>query len=109
MGKEDTKEYKIMLYRKIKLKNKSGKIKCEDETIIISEYVKAVVPMGNKGNFEYTLNFKEINTEKKYNYNNEINPYNADMSKINFFMPSINGQIITCEYEIKGFLLFFRL
>ena len=105
-GKTNTKEYKIMLYRKIKFKNKSGKIKCQDETIIINDIIKAVVPIGNKGIFEYTLNFKEINTEKKYNYNNEINPYNIDMNKINYFMPSINGQIITCEYEIKVSLYF---
>ena len=105
-GKADTKEYKIMWYRKIKLKNISGKIKCEDETVIISNIVKAVVPMGNKGNFKYTLNLKEINTKKKYNYNNEINPYNPDMNKINYFMPSINGQIISCEYEIKVSLYF---
>ena len=95
-----------MWYRKIKLKNINGKIKCEDETVIISNIVKAVVPMGNKGNFEYTLNLKEINTKKKYNYNNEINPYNPDMNKINYFMPSINGQIISCEYEIKVSLYF---
>ena len=28
------------------------------------------------------------------------------MTKINFFMPSINGQIISCEYEIKVTLYF---
>ena len=106
LGKADTKEYKIMLYRKIKFKNKDGAIKCEDETIIVSEIVKAVVPMGNKGNFEYTLNLKEINPEKKFNYNNEISPYKIDMNKINYFMPSINGKIISCEYEIKVSLYF---
>ena len=105
-GKTDTKEYKIKLYRKIKLKNKNGDVKFEDETLIINEVVKAVVPTGKKDIFEYNFNFKEKDTEKKFNYTNEINPYNADMTKINFFMPSINGQIISCEYEIKVTLYF---
>ena len=105
-GKTDTKEYKIKIYRKIKLKNKNGDLKYEDETLIIDEVVKAVVPKGKKDIFEYNFNFKEKDTEKKYNYTYEINPYNADMTKINFFMPSINGQIISCEYEIKVTLYF---
>ena len=49
---------------------------------------------GKKDIFEYNFNFKEKDTEKKYNYTYEINPYNADVTKINFFMPSIIGQII---------------
>ena len=63
-GKTDTKEYKIKIYRKIKLKNKNGDLKYEDETLIIDEVVKAVVPKGKKDIFEYNFNFKEKDTEK---------------------------------------------
>ena len=105
-GKASTKVYKMMLMRKIKYKDKSGETKYKDETDIVSERVRAVVAPGNKETFEYNLNFKEKNTEKKYNYINEINPYYTEMDKIDYFMPSIHGTIIECNYEIKISLYF---
>lgn len=100
-GKASTKEYKVVLRRKIKFKDKIGGIKYTNETEIVSDIIKAVVAPGNSQSFEYILSFKEKNTEKKYNYSNETNPYNAAMDKIDYFMPTFHGEIISCDYEIK--------
>ena len=105
-GKVSTKEYKIMLIRKIKYKNKNGEVKYNDETNIVSERRRAVVEPGKTNNFEYNLTFKEKNTEKKYNYSFETNPYNTRMDKIDFLMPTIHGTIIECNYELKISLYF---
>ena len=106
-GKTTTKEYKVMLIRKINYKNNTtGEIKFKDEINIVSERIKAKVEPGNKKNFEYNLIFKENNPNKKYNYNLEINPYNIDINEINSLMPTVNGKIISCEYEIKISLYF---
>ena len=105
-GKASTKDYKVMLIRKIKFKNKNGVIQYNDETNIVSEKIKAVVEPGKTNCFEYNLTFKEKNTEKKYSYLNEVNPYNTKMDKIDFFMPTINGGIIECNYELKISLYF---
>ena len=36
----------------------------------------------------------------------QTNPYNIKMDKVNFFMPTINGNIISCDYGIKISLYF---
>ena len=105
-GKETTKEYKIRLIRKVKYKNKLGEIKHIDETEISSERVKAVVEPGKKGVFEHNLVLKENDTNKRFNYIMQTNPYNIKMDKVNFFMPTINGNIISCDYGIKISLYF---
>ena len=105
-GKASTKEYKIMLIRKVKFKNKNGEIKYNDDTNIVSEKIKAVVEPGKTNNFEYNLTFKEKNMGKKYTYSIEPNPYNIQMDKIDFLMPTIHGGIIECNYELKISLYF---
>ena len=104
-GKVSTKESKIMLIRKINCKNNKGEVKYKDETNIISERIRMVVNAGKKETFEYDITFKEENT-KKYNYSIGQNPYNAEMDKINFFMPTTHGKTILCDYEIKISLYF---
>ena len=100
-GKVATKEFKIMLIRKIRFKNKMGEIKGNDDTNIVSERVRAIVEPKKKETFEYNLVLKEKEIYKKYNYLMETNPYDIEMNKINFYMPTINGSIISCNYEIK--------
>jgi hypothetical protein len=106
VGLAATKEYKVMLIRRIVFKNNLGEVKNKDETNIVSERVKAVVQPGKTGTFEYKLKFREKDTNKKYNYNQEINPYNPDLREINFYMPTLHGNIISCDYEIKISLYF---
>ena len=100
-GKTAVKEYKIMLIRKVKFKNKLGEIKYTDETNLVVEKVKAYVAAGVKQSFQYNLHFKENNPGQKFNYTNELNPYNIQMDQINFYMPTFHGKLISCDYEIK--------
>ena len=105
-GKASTKEFKIMLIRRIKYKDKVGAIKFNVDTDIVSEKVQAIVEPGKNNTFEYDMIFREKDTAKIYNYNNTTNPYNTEMDKINFFMPTVHGQVISCDYEIKVSLYF---
>ena len=105
-GKVSTKQYKAMLTRRIKYSDKLGQIKYIYSNEIVSEYVGAVVEPGKKQTFEYNMSLKEKKTEKKYDYLLQINPYNITMDKINFYMPSIKAEIISCDYEIKISLYF---
>ena len=105
-GKESTKESKIMLIRRINCKNYKGEVKYKDETNIVSERIRTVVKAGKKETFEYDITFKEKDTKKKFNYPIGQNPYNAEMDKIGFFMPTTHGRIISCDYEIKISLYF---
>ena len=105
-GKIPTKEYKVTFKRTINFKNKKGEIKHKDIKKIVRDRINAEVKPGHKQTFIYNLSFKEKNLQKHYNYKNQLNPYNIDIEKINFFMPTIKGQLITCEYIIKISLYF---
>ena len=104
-GKTNTKEYKIKLIRKIVFKDNTDVIKYVDECLIIRDTQPAVVTMGQTGQFEYELTFKEKNIDK-YNYTGEFNPYKNHLENINFFMPTVHGDIISCDYEINVTLYF---
>ena len=105
-GKIATKEYKVTLIRTIIFKNEEGEIKHTECNKIIRETVKAEVKPGQKNEFEYQLSFLEKNLKKIYNYNMQLNPYNVDIEKVNFYMPTIQGLLITCNYVIKICLYF---
>ncbi len=105
-GKIATKEYKIMLIRKVVLKNNKSEVKCTDETNIVSKRVKAVIEPGKKDTFTYKVTFMEDDADKKYNYNSKINPYHPEMRQINYYMPTVHGSTITCDYTIKVSLYF---
>ena len=105
-GKICTKELKITLIRTINFKNKNGDIKHKDEKKIVREKVKAEVKSGEKKQIELNLSLKEKNTNTIYNYNSQYNPYNIDIQKINFFMPTVKGKLISCDYIIKICLYF---
>ena len=103
--KANTKEYRIKFIRKIIFKDNMGNTKYTDECFIIRDSKPAVVNMGQTGQFEYELTFKEKNIYR-YNYTDELNPYNNQLENINFFMPTVHGTIISCDYEIKVTLYF---
>ena len=105
-GKIATKEYKVTLIRTIIFKDQEGEIKHKECNKIVRESVKAEVKPGHKNEFEYKLLFKEKNLKKNYNYNMQANPYNIDIEKINFFMPTVKGLLISCDYVIKVCLYF---
>ena len=105
-GKIATKEYKVTLIRTIIFKNEEGEIKHTECNKIVRETVKAEVKPGQKNEFEYQLSFLEKNLKKIYNYNVQLNPYNVDIEKVNFYMPTIQGLLITCNYVIKICLYF---
>ena len=105
-GELTTREYKVGLRRIITYKNKNGDIKYSFKKKILRERVRAEVGPGSKNNFEYNLSFREKDLYKIYNYNNDTNPYKIDINKINYYMPSVNGQLISCEYNIKISLYF---
>ena len=105
-GKVATKEYKIMLIRKVVFKTFKSEVKLTDETNIVSKRVKAVVEPGKKNTFTYKMTFKEDDADKKYNYNSKVNPYHPEMIQINYYMPTVHGNTITCDYTIKVSLYF---
>ena len=105
-GKITTKELKITLIRTITFKNAKGEIKLKDENKIVREKLKAEVKSGEKKQFEFKLSLKEKNPKDIYNYNSQINPYNINLEKINYFMPSVKGKLIICDYNIKVSLYF---
>ena len=105
-GKIATKEYKVTLIRTITFTDQEGEIKHKECNKIVRESVKAEVKPGHKNEFEYKLLFKEKNLKKNYNYNMQANPYNIDIEKINFFMPTVKGLLISCDYVIKVCLYF---
>ena len=100
-GKIATKEFKVTLVRIISFKDRIGKIKNKDSKKIIRTRVKAIVKPGYKNTFNFDLTFIESNLKNIYNYINQANPYNAALERINFFMPTIKGRIISCDYNIK--------
>ena len=105
-GKIITKEFKVTLIREIIYKNKNGDIKFKDSKKLVRESIKSEVKPGQKKNFEYQFSFQEKNVTKIYNYNSVFNPYKIDIDKINFFMPTIKGTLINCDYKIKISLYF---
>ena len=105
-GKVPTKEYKIMLIRKVVFKNDKSEVKCTDEANIVSKRIKAVVEPGKKDTFTFKMTFMEDDASKKYNYDSKINPYHPEMRQINYYMPTVHGNTITCDYTIKVSLYF---
>ena len=105
-GKMITKELKFTFKRTINYKNKNGEIKHKLVTKIKRKKIAAVVQPGNKSKYEYNIYLKEKETSKHYNYDLQVTPYNIDLENINFFMPTIKGKLITCDYVIKISLYF---
>ena len=100
-GKMATKEYKVGLRRILYFKDKKGDVKCRYKKQMVRQKVPAVVGAGQKKDYTFDLILKETDLNTKYNYNLTLNPYNIPIEKINYFMPSVNGNIIKCEYNIK--------
>ena len=100
-GKISTKEYKITLVRTITFKNKQGEIVHKVSKKIKRQTVRTIAKPGERKFCTYNLSFIEDNIKSIYNYKNQANPYNASLEKINFFMPTVKGNLIICDYNIK--------
>jgi len=105
-GDLPTKEYKVGLRRILYFKDKKGEVQCRYKKQMVREKVPAVVKPRQINNYTFDLILKETDLNTKYNYNLALNPYNIPIEKINYFMPSVNGNIIKCEYNIKVSLYF---
>lgn len=105
-GKIATKEFKVTVIREIKFKNEKDIIKFKDNKKLVRENIKAEVKPGEKSNFEYQFGFQEKDLKKIYNYNSVFNPYILNIEKINFFMPTVKGSRISCDYKVKICLYF---
>ena len=105
-GKISTKELKITLIRTILFKHLNGEIKLKDEKKIVREKIITEVKKGDKKTFDFNLSLKEKDPNKIYKYDYQSNPYHIDLQKINYFMPTINGNLISCDYSIKISLYF---
>ena len=105
-GKMKTKELKFTFKRTINYKNKNGEIKHKIVTKIKRKKLSAEVRPGNKSKYEYNVYLKENETSKNFNYDFQVIPYNIDIENIDFFMPTIKGKLITCDYVIKISLYF---
>lgn len=102
-GQLATEEYKVVLRRKIKFyeDNPHKEYNEEKEIIVIKE--KAKVGVGERKSFKCKFNIED-KENNQYNQE-ELNKYYKNYN-INFFVPSIKGNIIQCEYEIKVSLYF---
>ena len=105
-GKETTKEIKVKFTRIIEFINQDRKIVYRDENIISSMNLPAHVSPRQNNYFECHLPLKENNIGR-YAYNNSnICPYELKMPDINFFMPTLISNVISCKYELNISLSF---
>ena len=105
-GKISTKEFKVTLLRTLTFKNKKGEIVHKESKKIKRQIVKIIAKPGEIKFCTHNLTFIEDNLKSIYNYKNQANPYNASIEKINFFMPTVKGNFIICDYNIKISLYF---
>ena len=105
-GRMKTKELKFTFKRTIIYKTKEGETKHKFITKIKRKKLTAEVGPGSRSNYEYNVYLKENETNKLYNYDCQVTPYNIELDNIDFFMPTIKGKLITCDYVIKISLYF---
>lgn len=102
-GKLATEEYKVVLRRKINLYEYIYHKEYNEEKEILVIKEKAKVSIGEKKNFSCKFNIEDKDNNK---YNQEdVNIYYKNCN-INFFLPTVNGYTIQCEYELKISLYF---
>ena len=105
-GKETTKEIKVKFTRIIEFINQDRKIVYRDENIISSMNLPAHIYPRQNNYFECPLSLKENNTGR-YAYNNSnICPYELRIPDINFYMPTLMSNAISCKYELNISLSF---
>jgi hypothetical protein len=68
--------------------------------------LKTPVLPGHSQAFQYTVPIKE-NDIKRYAYNKtNSNPYDLNLNNILYYMPTVQGKIFSCKYELRVSLYF---
>ena len=106
-GKEQTKEVKIKFQRIVNFLDKKQENKFTEEYVIYTTKIQTIVMPGKKETFECMIPLKENNV-KRYIYDKKNqNPYDINPAEINYYMPTLFSDTITCKYDMK-FTLYFK-
>ena len=101
-GKLATDEYKVVVKRKLHFSEIIYFKQYDDEKEIIVIKEKAKVGVGEQKNFKCKIKFKD---KENHKYNSNGYYYYKSLPS-DFFMPTLDGDVIKCEYEIKVSLYF---
>ena len=96
-GKLATDEYKIVVKRKLHFSEIIYFKHYDEEKEIIAIKEKAKVGVGEQKNFKCKNKFKD---KENHKYNSKGYYYYKSLPS-DFFMPTLDGDVIKCEYEIK--------
>ena len=100
-GKSTTNEIKVKLTRLIEFLNHQKQIIYKEQSVISSVTLPAHVQPRQKNYFECILPLKENNTNRYLYSKTNICPYELRMTDINFYMPTLNSNLISCKYELN--------
>jgi len=105
-GKEAAKEAKVKLSRIIEFYGTKNEVRFKDETAIFEALIKTPVAPGQTQAFNCVIYVREKDV-KRYIYNKANgNPYDLKMNDILNYMPSIQGRVFSCKYQLKVSLYF---
>ena len=106
LGKEQAKEVKIKFLRIIEFFGTKKEVKFNEEISLCEVKLKTPVLPGHSQAFQYTVPIKE-NDIKRYAYNKtNSNPYGLNLNNILYYMPTVQGKIFSCKYELRVSLYF---
>ena len=106
LGKEQAKEVKIKFLRIIQFFGTKNEVKFNEEISLCEVKLKTPVLPGHSQAFQYTVPIKE-NDIKRYAYNKtNSNPYDLNLNNILYYMPTVQGKIFSCKYELRVSLYF---
>ena len=104
-GKLKVTNCEVNVYRKVGfLKKGSDLIKYKNENIMFQKVFPICVEPMNQKVYNFLIELKDSN-KTNFNYLNVTNPY-PNVVDISYLMPSTEGAIIKCEYEIVVILYF---
>ena len=95
-GKLNTDYFKISLLKKITLKSKYDREMYDINNEMTSQIIQAKVLNGSQKEFNVNLIFNTNNIPNK----NPTISYNL-INDANYLMPSVSGELISCEYSIE--------
>ena len=105
-GKEQAKEAKVKLSRIIEFYGTKNEVKFKDETALFDILLKTPVLPGQSQTFKCSIFVREKDI-KRYIYDKtNPNPYDLKLNDILFYMPSFQGRVFSCKYELKVSLYF---
>ena len=102
-GKDQIKELEIKFLRIISFFGTKQEIKYNEEYLIYTTKLPTVIMPGKKQNYECTIPLKDNNC-KRYIYNNKNhnqNLYNIKQEEINYYMPTVYSDYISCKYDLQ--------